>query len=71
MCLFKNDWNGVLENFKLLTLNSKWNVLKNLVYFSFKIALFQLVDLNDRNSKKSMAMVMNSVYQYTKYIDQI
>ena len=71
MCLFKSDWNGVLENFKKLSVESKWNLLKNLVYFSFKLALFQLVDLKERGTKTSMVMVLNSIYQYTKSINQI
>ena len=71
MCLFKSDWNGVLESFKLLSTGSKWIVLKNLVYFAFKLALFQLVDLKERGVKTSMVMVLNSIYQYTKSMSQI
>jgi len=71
MCLFKGDWNGVLDNFKNLSTESKWNVLKNLVYFSFKLALFQLVDLKERGSKTSLVMVLNSIYQFTKSMNQI
>lgn len=69
--LFKNDWKSVVENYKQLLTSSKWNVLKNLIYFSFKIALFQLIDLNERGSKTSMGMILNSIYQYIKNIDQI
>ncbi len=71
MCLFKSDWNGVLENFRRLSMESKWNVLKNLVYFSFKLALFQLVDLKERGSRTAIVMVLNSIYQFTKSMNQI
>jgi hypothetical protein len=69
--MFKNDWNELLRNFKSLTSKIKWHILKNLIYFSFKIALFQLIDLKECGSKTSMVTILNSIYQYAKNIDQI
>ena len=69
--LFANEHEALLDTFKNLGVGSKWNVLKNLVYFAFKFALFQMIDLNQRGCKSSMGMILNSVYQYVKCIDQI
>lgn len=71
LSLFKNDWDSVLDKFKGLPPKSKWHVLKNLIYFSFKIALFQLVNLKECGSKTSMSMILNSIYQYVKITNQI
>ena len=51
--MFKSDLNGMIAYFKQIGTNSKWNLLKNLVYFSFKFALFHMFDLNDKIAKAS------------------
>lgn len=66
------DLNGMIDIYKLIThTNSRWNVLKNLVYFSFKFALFHMFDLNDKIAKSSIGIILISIYQYIKNFNQI
>ena len=61
----------MIESFKLIN-HSKWNLLKNLVYFSFKFALFHMFDeLNEKITRSSIGVILISIYQYIKNFNQI
>ena len=62
--LMSMDFGQMVKFYKKSPAKCKWNVLKNLVYYSFKLTLFHVSQMFDENARCTFANILNSIYNY-------
>jgi hypothetical protein len=61
----------MIENFVSIPFREKWNVLKNLVYYAFKLTLFNISKIFDSDSDATFGLILKSIYNYIKNFHQL
>ena len=72
VCLLKLDLPGTLRCYGKLSAHQRWNVVKNVLYYSFKLTLLNLSNMfNNEEGAASFCLILNSIYNYVKYLPTI
>lgn len=72
MCLLNLEFDDLLKNFNLIPMADKWNVLKNLIYYSVKITLIEIAQLFFTEcGEDAFGEILNSIFNYVKNFQRL
>lgn len=71
MSLLRLDFNELLQSFVSIPLKDRWNVLKNLIYYSVKLTLSTISEFFIDDVGEAFSQIIQSIYSYVRNFNRI